>query len=72
MHRAYDLAQATSYIFAGAYPHFLEVDQIDFKKPVDIGDLVRLKSRVVCTCICIHKYVSIYLYAYIYRYYFYV
>eukprot|EP00596_Hydrurales_sp_CCMP1899_P003825 CAMPEP_0119038526 /NCGR_PEP_ID=MMETSP1177-20130426/7498_1 /TAXON_ID=2985 /ORGANISM="Ochromonas sp, Strain CCMP1899" /LENGTH=471 /DNA_ID=CAMNT_0007001231 /DNA_START=164 /DNA_END=1576 /DNA_ORIENTATION=- len=49
MHRAYDLAQATSYIFAGAYPHFLEVDQIDFKKPVDIGDLVRLKSRVVFT-----------------------
>ena len=30
---------------SGAYPHFLEVDQIDFKKPVDIGDLVRLKSR---------------------------
>jgi acyl-CoA hydrolase len=23
----------------------LEVDQIDFKKPVDIGDLVRLRSR---------------------------
>ena len=30
---------------SGAYPHFLEVDQIDFKKPVDIGDLVRLRSR---------------------------
>ena len=57
MHRAYDLALATGYIFAGAYPHFLEVDQIDFKKPVDIGDLVRLKSRgtyreyrAYCTC----------------------
>jgi acyl dehydratase len=26
-----------------------QVDQVLFKKPVDIGDLVRLKSRVVFT-----------------------
>jgi acyl-coenzyme A thioesterase 9 len=49
MHRAYDLAHATCYSFAGAYPHFKEVDEISFKKPVDIGDLVRLKSKVVYT-----------------------
>ena len=49
MHRAYDLAHATCYSFAGVYPHFKEVDEILFKKPVDIGDLVRLKSRVVYT-----------------------
>ena len=28
-------------------PHFLEVDRIEFSKPVDIGDLVRLRSRVL-------------------------
>jgi len=49
MHRAYDLAHATCYAFAGVYPHFKEVDEILFKRPVDIGDLVRLKSRVVYT-----------------------
>jgi acyl-coenzyme A thioesterase 9 len=69
MHRAYDLALATCYTFAGAllsycknividskllvfvgaYPRFQEVGEITFKKPVDIGDLVRLKSRVVYT-----------------------
>ncbi len=49
MHRAYDLALATCYTFAGAYPVFLQSDSIAFRKPVDIGDLLRLKSRVVFT-----------------------
>lgn len=47
MHRAYDLAQATCYTFAGQYPRFRGVEEVAFKKPVDIGDLVRLKSKVV-------------------------
>jgi acyl-coenzyme A thioesterase 9 len=49
MHRAYDLALATCYTFAGSYPVFLESDKIAFRKPVAIGDLLRLKSRVVFT-----------------------
>eukprot|EP01035_Chromulina_nebulosa_P018383 gene18383-24082_t len=49
MHRAYDLALATGYTFAGSYPQFREVDKIIFKSPVDIGDLIRLKSRIVNT-----------------------
>ncbi len=49
MHRAYDLAVATCYTFAGCHPVFKEVDQIAFRKPVDIGDLLRLKSRVLYT-----------------------
>jgi acyl-coenzyme A thioesterase 9 len=49
MHRAYDLAQATCYTFAGVHPKFKGVAEVSFKKPVDIGDLVRLKSRVVFT-----------------------
>lgn len=47
IHRAYDLALATSYTFAGRYPQFKEVEEISFKHPVDVGDLVKLKSRVV-------------------------
>ena len=47
MHRAFSLAEATAYLFAGVRPHFLEVDRIEFTKPVDIGDLVRLRSRVL-------------------------
>lgn len=77
VHRAFDLALSTGYIFAGAYPVFLEVlfcfcfnspclavtqlsdspfslaihipqvDKIAFRRPVDIGDLLRLKSRVI-------------------------
>jgi acyl-coenzyme A thioesterase 9 len=49
IHRAYDLALATSYTFAGKYPRFQEVEEISFKHPVDVGDLVKLKSRVVYT-----------------------
>lgn len=26
---------------------FVQVDRIEFRRPVDIGDLVRLKSRVI-------------------------
>jgi acyl-coenzyme A thioesterase 9 len=47
MHRAFDLALATCYTFAGAYPRLVQVDRIVFRQPVDIGDLVRIKSKVV-------------------------
>jgi hypothetical protein len=38
-HRAYDLALATSYTFAGGFPAFKEVGEIKFKQPVDIGGM---------------------------------
>lgn len=34
MRRAFELAFSTAYAFAGAAPHFLEVDHVDFFKPV--------------------------------------
>jgi len=49
LHKAFDLAHATCYTFSGKYPFFKEVDEVAFKRPVDIGDLIRLKSRVVYT-----------------------
>merc|ERR1712113_1229795 len=42
MRQAYRLAFSTAYMFAGQHPHFLEVDEINFLRPVDVGDLVNL------------------------------
>jgi len=47
MRRAFELAFATCYSFAGSRPAFLLVEEISFKKPVDVGDLLRLKSSVL-------------------------
>ncbi|KAI4304151.1 hypothetical protein MLD38_039701 [Melastoma candidum] len=49
MRRAFELAYATSYAFAGAAPRFLEVDHVDFLKPVDVGNFLRLHSCVLYT-----------------------
>ncbi|KAK9993143.1 hypothetical protein SO802_022846 [Lithocarpus litseifolius] len=49
MHRAYELAFSTAYAFAGIVPSFLEVDHVDFYKPVDVGDFLRFKSCVLYT-----------------------
>ncbi|CAN0915119.1 Acyl-coenzyme A thioesterase 2, chloroplastic, partial [Linum grandiflorum] len=49
MHRTFELAFSTSYAFAGSVPYFLEVDHVDFLRPVDVGDFLRLKSCVLCT-----------------------
>jgi acyl-coenzyme A thioesterase 9 len=34
MRRAYELAFSTCYVFGGMRPLFLEVDHVDFRKPV--------------------------------------
>ncbi|KAK7400665.1 hypothetical protein VNO78_11912 [Psophocarpus tetragonolobus] len=49
MRRAFELAFSTAYAFAGVAPHFLEVDHVDFFKPVDVGNFLRLKSCVLYT-----------------------
>ncbi|KAG2672700.1 hypothetical protein I3760_13G055300 [Carya illinoinensis] len=49
MHRAFELAFSTAYAFAGLVPCFLEVDHVDFLRPVDIGDFLRMKSCVLYT-----------------------
>ncbi|XP_028780139.1 acyl-coenzyme A thioesterase 9, mitochondrial-like isoform X2 [Neltuma alba] len=49
MRRAFELAFSTAYVFAGAAPRFLEVDHVDFFKPVDVGNFLRLKSCVLYT-----------------------
>lgn len=49
MRKAFELAFATAYTFAGKAPRFLEVDHVDFVKPVDVGNFLRFKSRVLYT-----------------------
>ncbi|CAI9271251.1 unnamed protein product [Lactuca saligna] len=49
MRRAFELAFATAYTFAGSAPLFLEVDHVDFLKPVDVGNFLRLKSCILFT-----------------------
>ncbi|XP_076892348.1 acyl-coenzyme A thioesterase 2, chloroplastic-like isoform X1 [Bidens hawaiensis] len=49
MRRAFELAFATAYAFAGSAPVFLEADHVDFLKPVDVGNFLRFKSCVLFT-----------------------
>jgi acyl-coenzyme A thioesterase 9 len=47
IHKAYMLAQANAYMFSGERSNLDYIDEITFKKPVEIGDMIRLRSRVV-------------------------
>ena len=47
MRRAFELAFANAYIFGGEWPQMLEVDNITFYSPVDVGDLLQFQSRVI-------------------------
>ncbi|KAI8462884.1 MAG: HotDog domain-containing protein [Monoraphidium minutum] len=47
LRRAFELGFATCYLFAGSRPVFDCVDDVQFKKPVDVGDLMRLRSCVL-------------------------
>ncbi|KAL3635079.1 Acyl-coenzyme A thioesterase 4, mitochondrial [Castilleja foliolosa] len=49
MRRAFELAFATAYSFAGNAPCFHEVDHVDFLKPVDVGNFLRFNSCVLYT-----------------------
>ncbi|XVF29620.1 hypothetical protein REPUB_Repub15cG0137600 [Reevesia pubescens] len=49
MRKASELAFSNAYAFAGAAPRFLEVDHVDFFKPVDVGNFLRFKSCVLYT-----------------------
>lgn len=49
MRRAFELAFATAYSFAGSAPCFVEVDHVDFLKPVDVGNFLRFKSCILYT-----------------------
>jgi acyl-coenzyme A thioesterase 9 len=47
MRRAFELAFSNAYSFGGEWPQMLEVDNITFHTPVDVGDLLQFTSRVI-------------------------
>ena len=47
LRRAFELAFATTYVFGGARPHFKQVSDMNFLRPVDVGDLLRFRARVL-------------------------
>lgn len=49
MRKAFELAFANAYMFGGARPIFLEVDDVSFQSPVDVGDLLVFHTRVLYT-----------------------
>ena len=49
LRRAYELAFANCQLFSGGHPMFVEMSDIDFTLPVNIGDLVRFKCKVLHT-----------------------
>mmetsp|Transcript_5026 Transcript_5026/g.16177 ORF Transcript_5026/g.16177 Transcript_5026/m.16177 type:complete len:448 (-) Transcript_5026:160-1503(-) len=49
MRRAYELAHATAYVFGGKRPVFMELDEVIFRSPVSVGDLLRFDSSVLYT-----------------------
>lgn len=49
MRRAFELAFSTAYLFAGRRPIFFELDEVTFKNPVSVGDLLQMESCVLYT-----------------------
>jgi acyl-coenzyme A thioesterase 9 len=49
MRRAFELAFSNAYVFGGARPLFLQMDDVSFASPVDVGDLMVFNSRVLYT-----------------------
>lgn len=49
MKRAFELAFSNAYIFGGSRPIFVELDEVTFTSPVDVGDLLVFNSCVLYT-----------------------
>jgi acyl-coenzyme A thioesterase 9 len=47
--RAFELAFATAYLFCGSPPLFVECEKVEFYRPVELGNLVRLKAKALYT-----------------------
>ena len=47
LRRAFELEFATTYVFGGAKPKFHSVADMNFLRPVEVGDLMRIRARVL-------------------------
>lgn len=49
MRRGFELAFSCAYVFSGRRPHFYCVDEVEFNRPVEIGNLLQFESKVSVT-----------------------
>eukprot|EP00298_Acanthocystis_sp_HF-20_P004519 c14850_g1_i1.p1 GENE.c14850_g1_i1~~c14850_g1_i1.p1 ORF type:complete len:310 (+),score=120.33 c14850_g1_i1:82-1011(+) len=49
LRRAFEIAFSGAYMFIGTKPDFVEVDEVVFRHPVDVGDLLIFESKVLYT-----------------------
>ena len=47
MRRAFELAFASCYVHCGSRPRFAELERVEFMAPVAVGDLLRLRGKVL-------------------------
>ena len=47
MRRAFELAYAGAFTYAGFRPALVDVEEVSFLTPIEVGDLLRLRSRVL-------------------------
>lgn len=47
MRKAFELAFASCYVHCGFRPKFLELERVEFMAPVAVGDLLRLRGKVL-------------------------
>lgn len=58
MRLGFELSFSTAYIFSKSQPFFVALDDITFLKPVEIGDILKLKSTVVYTKVIRRKVIN--------------
>lgn len=49
MRRAFELAFSTAYVFSSGQPRVRAIDDVQFQRPVEIGNLLRLNASIVAT-----------------------
>ena len=47
LRRGFELALANAYTFAGTFPLFVNMSDVDFRAPVEVGDLLRFRAHII-------------------------
>ena len=47
LRRGFELALANAYTFAGTFPLFVNMSDVDFRAPVEVGDLLRFSGNII-------------------------
>lgn len=47
LRRGFELALANAYTFSGSFPIFVKMSDVDFRAPVEVGDLLRFRAKII-------------------------